>query len=90
MVDSIDFEPVFKPYLPKNDVELLQLITSSNGGAKSTSNRRAIELNPLNDDADKVEEEMKQEQQDAMMQEAALSGFGGTATSKQSVVNEEE
>lgn len=90
VVDSIDFEPVFKPYLPKNDVELLQLITSSNGGAKSTSNRRAIELNPLNDDADKVEEEMKQEQQDTMMQEAALSGFGGTATSKQSVVNEEE
>lgn len=90
VANDIDFEPVFKPYLPKNDVELLQLITSSNNGAKSTSNRRAIELNPLNDDPNKVEEEIKQEQQEALAQQAALSGLGSAATSNQSVSNEEE
>lgn len=88
--EQIDFEPVFKPYLPKNDVELLQLITSSNGGAKSTSNRRAIELNPLNDDPDKVEEEMKSEQEEALSQQSALSGFGSAASGEQSVSNEED
>lgn len=87
---NIDFEPVFKPYLPKNDVELLQLITSSNNGAKSTSNRRAIELNPLNDDPNKVEAEIKKEQEESLAQAAALSGLGGSATSSQSVENKEE
>lgn len=88
--EKIDFEPVFKPYLPKNDVELLQLITSSNGGAKSTSNRRAIELNPLNDDPDKVEEEMKSEQEEALAQQATFSGLGSAASGEQSVSNEED
>lgn len=90
VAENIDFEPVFKPYLPKNDVELLQLITSSNNGAKSTSNRRAIELNPLNDDPNKVAAEIKQEQEEALAQQAALSGLGSAATSNQSVTNEEE
>lgn len=88
--EQIDFEPVFKPYLPKNDVELLQLITQSNNGAKSTSNRRAIELNPLNDDPDKIEEEIKQEQEEALAQQAALSGLGSAASSNQSISSEEE
>ena len=69
---------------------MLQLITSSNGGAKSTSNRRAIELNPLNDDPDKVEEEMKSEQEEALAQQAALSGLGSAASGNQSVSNKEE
>lgn len=90
VAEQVDFEPVFKPYLPKNDVELLQLITSSNGGAKSTSNRRAIELNPINDDADKVEEEMKQEQQEEMTQQAAMLGAGSSASAAQSINSEEE
>ena len=90
VAENIDFEPVFKPYLPKNDVEMLQLITSSNGGAKSTSNRRAIELNPINDDPDKVEQEMKDEQKEELAQQAALSGLGSAASGSQSVSNEEE
>ncbi len=90
VADDMDFEPVFKPYLPKNDTELLQLITQSNGGMQSTSLRRSIELNPLNDDPDKVQNEIKQEQEEALVQQAALSGFGSAATSNQSVSNEEE
>lgn len=89
VAENIDFEPVFEPYIPKNDVELLQLITSSNGGEKSTSNRRAIELNPINDDADRVEEEMKQEKEEALSMQTMLMGVGEAATAKQSVSNEE-
>lgn len=89
VAEDIDFEPVFEPYIPKNDVELLQLITQSNGGKPSTSQRRSIELNPLNDDADSVEKEMKEEQESEMMQQAAFMGVGESANASQSVANEE-
>lgn len=90
VAENIDFEPVFEPYIPKNDVETLQLINNSNGGKPSTSQRRSIELNPLNDDADKVEKEMQEEQQKELMQQAAMLGTGGSATAQQSIENNEE
>lgn len=90
VAENIDFEPVFEPYVPKNDVELLQLITQSNGGKPSTSQRRSIELNPLNDDADSVENEMKEEQESEITQQAALMGIGSSASASQSVINREE
>lgn len=90
VAEDIDFEPVFEPYIPKNDVELMQLITQSNGGKPSTSQRRSIELNPLNDDADSVEKEMKEEQKSEMKQQATMLGIGGSASAAQSINNEEE
>lgn len=90
VAENIDFEPVFEPYVPKNDVELLQLITQSNGGKPSTSQRRSIEINPLNDDADSVEKEMKEEQQNELMQQAAMLDMGGSASAAQSINNEGE
>lgn len=90
VAEDIDFEPVFEPYIPKNDVELMQLITQSNGGKPSTSQRRSIELNPLNDDADSVEKEMKEEQESEMMQQAVMLGTGSSASAAQSINNEEE
>lgn len=88
VAEDIDFEPVFEPYIPKNDVELMQLITQSNGGKPSTSQRRSIELNPLNDDADSVEKEMKEEQQDELMQQAVMLGTGSSASAAQSINDE--
>lgn len=91
VAENIDFEPVFEPYIPKNDVETLQLINNSNGGKPSTSQRRSIELNPLNDDADKVEKEMQEEQQKELMQQAAMLGTErGSATAQQSIENNRE
>lgn len=90
VADDIDFEPVFDPYIPKNDVELMQLITSSNGGEKSTSNRRAIELNPINDNPDEIEEEIRQEQEAALQNEAMLMNVGTSASAQQSITNEGE
>ena len=90
VAENIDFEPVFEPYIPKNNVELMQLITQSNGGKQSTSKRRSIELNPLNDDADSVEKEIKEEQQNELMQQATMLGMGSSASAAQSVENNEE
>lgn len=83
--ENIDFEPIFTPYMPKNDTELLQLITQSNGGGQSTSQRRAIQLNPLNDDPERVYQEIQEEQQNELAQQAAVSGIGNVVGGEQSV-----
>lgn len=90
VAENIDFEPVFTPYMPKNDTELLQLITTSIGGKQTTSQKRAIQLNPLNDDPDKIEQEIKEEEDNNLAQQAAMLGVGGTANEGQSLKNEEE
>lgn len=76
VANDTDFEPMFKPYMPKNEVEELELITKSTGGKPTTSQRRGIELNPLNDDPDEVEQEIREEEQQAMEQAAAMMGQG--------------
>lgn len=86
VANDTDFEPVFKPYMPKNEVEELELITKSVGGKQTTSRRRAIELNPLNDDPAQVEEEIKEEEQEALKQAQEAMGVGETSNS----VTEEE
>lgn len=74
-----DFEPIFKPFMPKNEIEQLQLINAATGGAATSSRRRGIELNPLNDDPDRVEQEMQQEQQQALALAQASMGMGDTS-----------
>lgn len=76
VADDTDFEPVFKPYMPKNEVEELELINKSVNGKQTTSQRRAIELNPLNDDPEQVEQEIKTEEQEALEQAAEMMGKG--------------
>ena len=74
VADDTDFEPVFKPFMPKNEVEELELIAKSTGGASTTSRRRGIELNPLNDDPERIEKEMDEEkQQDLALASMAMS-----------------
>lgn len=74
IAEEVEFEPMFKPYMPKNEVEQLELITKSTGGKQSTSRRRAIELNPLNDDPEEVEREIDEEDQKAL--ELATTAMG--------------
>ncbi len=80
VAQEIEFEPIFKPYMPKNEVEELDLITKSTGGKQTTSRRRAIELNPLNDDPDEVEREIEEEEQKALEQAAASLGQGDSGS----------
>lgn len=84
---EIEFEPIFKPYMPKNETEELELITKSVGGKQTTSRRRAIELNPLNDDPDKIEQEIKDEEQEAIQQAQEAMSIG---ESNNGVEEEEE
>lgn len=76
VANEIEFEPVFKPYMPKNETEELELITKSTGGKQTTSRRRGIELNPLNDDPDKVEQEINEEEAEALEKARKTMGIG--------------
>lgn len=87
VANEISFEPIFKPYMPKNDVEELQMITTATRGAATTSRRRGIELNPLNDDPDRVEKELNEETLQAMQLANAQLGIG---ESSGNAITEEE
>ena len=39
IAQEVEFEPIFKPFMPKNEVEELELITKSTGGKATTSRR---------------------------------------------------
>lgn len=81
VAQNTEFEPIFKPYMPKNEVEQLQLIQQSTGGQSTTSKRRGIELNPLNDDPDRVEKEIAEEQQQALALAAQQMAIGESSNS---------
>ena len=89
VADDMELTPVFTPFMPKNDAETLQMLSTSTGGASSTSRKRAIELNPLNDDPQRIEQEMQEEQQQALAMQAQAMGVGGTSQSQQSTQSEE-
>ena len=80
VADDTDFEPVFKPYMPKNEVEELELITKSVGGKQTTSQKRAIALNPLNDDPEQIEQEIQEEEQRSLEQAAQVMGQGESSS----------
>lgn len=88
--EGMELTPIFTPYMPKNDTEILSLISSSTGGASSTSRRRAIRLNPLNDDPQRIEKEMDDEQQQALALQAQTMGQGSSASATSSTETEEQ
>lgn len=81
VAEEVEFEPIFKPFMPKNEVEELELITKSTGGKATTSRRRGIELNPLNDDPDEVEAQIKHEEQEELEKTTTVMGIGEASTS---------
>lgn len=81
VAQDTEFEPIFKPYMPENQMERLQMITSSAGGQATTSKRRGIELNPLNDDPNRIQQEIEDEQQQALELAAQSMAIGESASS---------
>lgn len=80
VAQACDFEPIFTPFMPKNELEELQMITTATGGQATTSQRRGIALNPLNDDPARVEQEMDEEKEKALMLAAQQMGMGDTSS----------
>lgn len=81
VAQSVEFKPIFKPYMPKNEVEQLQLISTATGGKQTTSMRRAIAINPLNDDPVRVEKELEEEEQRSLDMAAQAMAIGESSNS---------
>ena len=74
-VDELHVTPVFTPYIPKNELETLQLINLSTQGKATMSQEDGIMLNPLVSNP----EETKQKLQEEEAQAAKLNIFATAA-----------
>lgn len=61
IINSIDIEPVFKPYLPKNELEEVQIITTSTGGKATMSQEEGVRQNPKVSNPEAVIKQLKEE-----------------------------
>ncbi len=76
VLDKVEAEPVFSPYIPKNEYELLQMIQMSNGGKASLSRKDSVEKNPLVINPQETLDEIEKEEQQGMMADI-FSAAGG-------------
>lgn len=72
IVEALHVTPVFSPYIPKNELETLQLINLGTQGKETMSQEDGVRLNPLVTNPD---ETLKQLQEQSK-QESQLSLFG--------------
>lgn len=73
VISRINIEPVFKPYMPKNELEEIQMISTSTGGKPSMSQEEGVRQNPKVSNADAVLKQLKEERAAEMVE----SAFGG-------------
>lgn len=64
---NISVEPVFKPYLPKNEVEEMQIITMATGSKPTMSQQEGVRLNPKVSNPDEVLKQIQEETQSELM-----------------------
>ena len=68
IADGLHVSPVFTPYIPKNESELLQLINLSTQGKETMSQEDGVRLNPLVSNPEVTLKELqKQSRQDAQL-----------------------
>lgn len=67
VISSIDVEPVFKPYMPKNELEEIQMISSSTGGEPTMSQEEGVRQNPKVTNPEMVLKQLREEQAARMM-----------------------
>lgn len=70
VIDSINIEPIFKPYLPENTIEKLQLINASTGGKATMSQEEGVRQNPLVKNPDTVLQQLQAEAQASAMMDS--------------------
>lgn len=76
VMEQVEAEPVFHPYMPKNEYELLQMIQMSNGGKPSLSQEDSVEKNPLVTNSKQTLEKIQEEERQTLMNEI-FSAAGG-------------
>lgn len=75
IADTLKVTPIFSPYIPKNEMEMLQLINLSTQGKATMSQEEGIEENPMVRNAERTKALLKKESE-----EAAKMNLFATAT----------
>lgn len=70
VVNRIYVEPIFKPYMPKNETEEIQLISMATGGKPIMSQAEGVKQNPRVSNAEHTLKELQEEAAALMMGEA--------------------
>lgn len=70
VTDSIYVEPIFKPYMPKNELEEIQIISTSTGGKATMSQEEGVRQNPRVNNAEEVLKQLQAEDAAQMMNDA--------------------
>lgn len=70
VLNEIEVEPIFKPYMPKNEYEEIQIINASTGGKATMSQEEGVKQNPRVSNPEEVIKQLQQEEQAAMMADA--------------------
>lgn len=70
VIEGLHVEPVFKPYMPKNELEEIQLIATSTGGKPTMSQEEGVRQNPRINNADETLKQLKEEALASMMNDA--------------------
>lgn len=63
-------EPVFRPYMPKNEVEEIQIINASTGGKATMSQQEGVRQNPRVKNPDETFKQLQEEEAASMMNDA--------------------
>lgn len=70
VINQIQIEPVFKPYMPKNELEEIQIISTSTGGKPTMSQEEGVRQNPRIGNAEEVLKQLQAEETTSMMNDA--------------------
>lgn len=79
IVDTLNVEPIFAPYIPKNEMEMLQMINLSTQSKATMSQEDGVKLNPL---VSNPEQTIKQLQEESAAQ-AKLDIFASAINGEQ-------
>ena len=82
IAEELHVTPIFSPYIPKNELETLQLINLSTQGKETMSQEDGVRLNPLvtnpEETLKQLQEQSKKDSQLAMFGNAPLTDETGT------------
>lgn len=70
VIEGINVEPVFTPYMPKNELEEIQIISTSTGGRPTMSQEEGVKQNPRINNAEEVLKQLQSEEAAQMMSDA--------------------
>lgn len=89
IADALNVIPVFSPYIPKNEMETLQLINLSTQNKATMSQEDGVRLNPLVSNPEQTLKQLKEDESSEAKMNIFASAISGAAAQNEEENNEE-